>query len=77
MDDVEVPERDVLGLDYDGRQGLGIAVKTLGWSRPLIAAQALGAAKRSLAYTMQYALETPRGDGRIRLLEKNTMLRRM
>ena len=70
MDDVEVPERDVLGLDYDGRQGLGTAVKTLGWSRPLIAAQALGAAKGALAYTMQYALETPRGDGSIRLLEK-------
>ena len=70
LENVEVPEEDLLGLDFEGKQGLGIAVKSLGYSRPTIAAQALGAAKRALAYTMQYALETPRGDGSTQLLDR-------
>ncbi len=69
MDSAEVPEEDVLGLDFQGGKGHGVAVKTLGLSRPTIAAQALGNAKRALSYVMQYAAETPRGDGKINLLD--------
>jgi len=69
LDDVVVPQEDVLGADFEGERGRAYANKTLGWSRPNIAAQALGAAKRNLAYVWQYALETPRGGGEVHLLE--------
>lgn len=71
LENVEVPVENLLGLDIQGKKGLGIAVKSLGYSRPTIAAQALGAAKRALSYTMQYGLETPRGDGNTNLLDKD------
>ncbi len=38
MQDVEVPQEDLLGLDFSGEQGLKTALKTLGWSRPVVAA---------------------------------------
>jgi len=64
MEDMEIPPENILGYDFDGEKGYAIAMQTLGYSRPTIAAQALGNAKHSLSCLMTYATEIVRGRGK-------------
>lgn len=58
-----LPEEAFLSDDYTGKTAFGAAIGTLGFSRPAVAAQALGAVNNALNKTMRYMITTPRGDG--------------
>ena len=75
MDDVEVPETDLLGLDFEGKKGMQVGLETLGWSRDTIASQALGNAAEALDFSMGYASTTERG-GNSRIIDVTDVRRR-
>ncbi len=71
MDDVSLSDGTLLGLGTPlENNGYANAIKTLGNSRPTIAAQSLGNAWHALSLMMQYAAETPRGDGTDFLIDR-------